>query len=153
MGVLLAGVDFSNRKEKYKAILAAGKKLGEKLGNEMLPLQVTLMSEAWQRIVPKGTDYDDAIKEEVLIAATRTWDGQQGLLSKRIVRDLDDKPMGMVTSQEAWAGDKEADAETEMLHLFFSGFALGAVPKSTDLDPATIAAAEAAEKTLNRYLG
>jgi hypothetical protein len=132
-GMMFAGIDFSDKKEKLRAMAAAGVKLAIELKDEeIVPVQVTLMSEAWQRQAQAKNekeldeiDIEELDKLEVLICATQSWDGRTGARTKRIVRDVDEKPIGLVHAVEEWAheDDREHEMDSILLKLFFLAFA------------------------------
>lgn len=145
---LFEGVDFSDKREKIKALAEAGKRMGQDLGDKLLPMQVTLMSEAWQR-----RDLDNLEdKQEVIMAATRSWDGREGFVSRRTIRDLKDKIIDTCPSVEELATDEEAKESTPLLEVFFLGFSIGA-SKGEGKSPELKQKAEEMEQKLDKLFG
>jgi hypothetical protein len=115
-----------NKKEKLELMYTVGQYIGKKFGNELLITQVTMLSEGWQRDVD-GKTGDISKKIEVLFAATQTWDGREGVLSQRIVRETDGEILGTIDSEEHLATDDKQDGDNPLLKMFFVGFATASV--------------------------
>lgn len=121
VGAMFPDVDFSDSLEKMKAITQAGLKMGRDLSEKMVPMQVTMCSEALMRNMK-----DDTVeRQEVIVAATRTWDGREGVIARRTVRDLKDRIEGTAPAREELVTD-DNEKETPLLSAFFLGFGVGA---------------------------
>lgn len=144
VGAVFENVDFSNKKEKLKAMLEAGKQMGRDLGHEMLPMQVILMSEAWQRTDPENLEN----KQEIVMAATRSWDGREGFIGRRTIHDAKDVIIDTCPTVEDLATDEKAKHETPLLNVFFLGFGIGAAA-TNDVEPELKEQAKKLDKELS----
>lgn len=130
VGVVIEGVDFNDHTQKLKALFMAGKQMGKDFSETMLPMQVTLLTEAWQRNVAQAEED----KREVVMAASRSWDGREGFISRRTVRDLEDTITDTCPALEHLATE-ETDKPTPILQMFFVGFGIGVSEREgIDLD-------------------
>lgn len=150
VGVSLEG-DFDNHTEKLRAMVAAARLLANKLsGSDAVPLQVTLMSEAWKRRLDSEGEIDEDSKVEVLVTCTRTWDGREGSMSRRIVRDTDDTPLGTMADLDSPVTEKTIEGN-DMLGLFFTAFAAIGAQLSKSISPALQARAREVEEQINQH--
>lgn len=143
--------DFDDHQDKIRSLAAAGNQLGQELGKQkIIILQVTLLAEAWQCRTDPDTD-EEIDRTEVLLAITHTWDGREGSLSRRIVRDTDDTPIGTSLSVDHPVTEKRT--EFGLLAVFFTAFAIAGALVHPDIDPMLVEKAHKLEEELNQAIG